>query len=200
MTKAKPELTERFVDALGLAVKLHAGGVRKGTSVPYVAHPLAVCALVLVAGGDEDEAIAALLHDVLEDAGDKVIREDLAARFGGRVRDLVAAVTETPPGYHGGPKAPWPERKEAYVEHVRRASEAENRIALADKVDNARAIVADYRTLGDGLWERFHAGREQQLWYYRALVDAFRAAGAHGYLFDELVGEVTELESLAARA
>ena len=200
MTKADPELTARFVDALGLAVELHAEGVRKGTSVPYVAHPLAVCALVLVDGGDEDEAIAALLHDALEDAPDKVTRDDLAARFGDNVRDLVAAVTETPPGYRGGPKAPWPERKEAYIEHVPGAGEAANRVALADKVDNARAILADYRVHGEDLWERFNAGREQQLWYYRALVEAFRQADAEGYLFDELERTVAEIERLAATA
>ena len=200
MTKADPELTGRFVDALGLAVELHGEAVRKGTSVPYVAHPLAVCALVLVDGGGEDEAIAALLHDALEDAPDKVTREDLAVRFGGTVCDLVDAVTETPSGYRGGPKAPWDERKARYIAHVHGADEAANRIALADKVDNARAILADYRLHREGLWRRFNAGREQQLWYYRALVDAFSEAGAKGYLFDELERTVAEIERLAATA
>jgi len=200
MTKADPELTGRFVDALGLAVELHGEAVRKGTSVPYVAHPLAVCSLVLVAGGDEDEAIAALLHDALEDAPDKVTREDLASRFGDRVCGLVEAVTETPPGYRGGPKAPWDERKREYIAHVREPREAANRVALADKVDNARAILADYRLHREDLWERFNAGREQQLWYYGALADAFRKAGAKGFLIDELEWTVAEIERRAATA
>lgn len=121
-------LTPRFDEALTLAARVHAGDVRKGTQIPYVAHLLGVCALVLADGGDEDEGIAGLLHDTLEDHPDLVSRHQLEDRFGARVRRLVEGCTDTPADYRGGPKSPWRERKLHYLEHLRDAPPDELRV------------------------------------------------------------------------
>ena len=189
-----PTLGLKFVDALMLAVRVHDGQLRKGTEIPYVSHLLSVCALVLEDGGDEDEAIAALLHDTLEDCPNDVTASDLARRFGAPVAALVVACTDTPPDYKGGPKAPWHERKYAYVERIREEGYPLCRVALADKLHNTRSIVLDHRRFGDKVWERFNATKDDELRYHRALVDAFRDAGAPGYLVDELDLLVGELE------
>ncbi len=189
-----PTLGLKFVDALMLAVRVHDGQLRKGTEIPYVSHLLSVCALVLEDGGDEDEAIAALLHDTLEDCPKDVTASDLARRFGAPVAALVVACTDTPPDYKGGPKAPWQGRKDAYVERIRAEGYPLCRVALADKLHNTRSIVLDHRRFGDKVWARFNATKEDQLRYHRALVDAFRDAGAPDYLVDELDLLVGELE------
>src|SRR4051794_23144726 len=156
-------LTPRFDEALTLAARVHRCDPRKGTRIPYLAHLLGVCALILTDGGDEDEAIAGLLHDTLEDHPDRISRSQLESLFGARVRRLVEACTDTPVDYRGGRKPPWRERKLRYLEHLRHAPPDELRVSLADKVDNARAMVTDYRLLGDALWGRFSAGRGDQL-------------------------------------
>lgn len=196
---AHPVLTSRFEEALAFAASVHAHDLRKGTSIPYVAHLLGVCALALLDGGDEDEAIAALLHDALEDHPEVVRREDIRARFGPRVLHLVEGCTDTPADFAGGAKPPWRDRKLAYLDHLRQAGLDGYRVSLADKVDNARAILADHRVLGDALWTRFRAGRADQLWYYRSLVTTFRDIGVRGRLIDELDGIVSELEAVAAQ-
>lgn len=193
---ATAALTHRFEDALAFAAQVHAGDLRKGGGVPYIAHLLAVGALILGDGGDEDQAIAGLLHDTLEDHPDRVSRAELQSRFGARVLRLVEGCTDTPPEYTGGPKPHWRERKLRYLEHLRHAQPDLFRVALADKVDNARAAVADYRLLGEALWSRFNAGRQDQLWYYRSLVEVIRLANPPGHLLEQLEQEVTELESL----
>jgi len=194
----KSVATPRFLDALTYAVRLHGSDVRKGTTIPYIAHLLSVCSLVLVDGGSEDEAIAALLHDALEDHPEETNREVLSQRFGREVLAIVEACTDTPPDYKGGPKPPWRDRKIAYLDHIRVATRSAIRVALADKLDNARSILSDYRQIGEALWSRFNAGKEDQLWYHRSLVTAFRAAGAEGILIEELEHVVTELESMQA--
>jgi len=186
--------TPRFLDALTYAVKLHGADVRKGTTIPYIAHLLSVCSLVLVDGGSEDEAVAALLHDTLEDHPEEASREVLSQRFGHDVLAIVEACTDTPVDYKGGPKPPWRDRKTAYLEHMGVASRSAMRVSLADKLDNARSILADYRQIGDKLWSRFNAGKEDQLWFYRSLVTALRAAGEDGLLIEELEYVVTQLE------
>lgn len=199
MNIRKSTETPRFQEALAYAVRLHGADVRKGTMIPYVAHLFSVCSLVLVDGGSEDEAIAALLHDALEDHPEEASREVVAQRFGHEVLAIVEACTDTPADYEGGPKPRWRDRKTAYLEHVRTADRKATRVALADKLDNARSILMDYRQIGDQLWSRFNAGKEDQLWYYRSLVSAFREAGAVGFLIDELENVVTELERTTSR-
>jgi (p)ppGpp synthase/HD superfamily hydrolase len=189
-------LSPRFSEALGLAEQVHAGDVRKGTAVPYIAHLLSVCSLILADGGDEDEAIAGLLHDTLEDHPERVSRLELNRRFGSRVLSLIEGCTDTPPDYSGGPKPPWRERKLAYLCHLGSAPPEDLRVALADKLDNIRSVVADYRDQGDGLWSRFNAGRDDQLWFYRALAETFRQRRPPGRLLEQLESHLAELESL----
>lgn len=186
-------LTTRFDDALVYARQLHAGQIRKGTTIPYVAHLLGVTAIVLEHGGTEDEAIAALLHDAIEDQGGDTTRAEIRHRFG----DAVVAIVDGCTDAETIPKPPWRERKETYVAHIAEASPLVRLVSAADKLYNARAILADYRSLGDALWDRFNGGREGTLWYYRALVDAFRAV-ATSPLVEELDRTVSELERLVA--
>lgn len=192
-----PLLTDRFQEALQFAARVHSRDHRKGTTIPYLAHLLGVCALILTDGGSEDEAIAGLLHDTLEDHPEEVQPEELERRFGPRVRSLIEGCTDTPPGYSGGPKPPWRERKEAYLAHLREAPPDALRVPLADKLDNVRAILTDYREIGEEVWSRFSASRADQLWYYRAVVDAFRRANPPGRLLEPFAECVTELERRA---
>ncbi len=186
-------LGERFEQALVYAARLHARQERKGSGVPYIAHLLAVAALVLEDGGDEDEAIAALLHDAAEDQGGLATLEDIRRRFGARVADIVAACSDT----LVTPKPPWKARKTAYLEHLRGAPPEARRVSLADKLHNARALLRDYRREGESTWARFTGGREGTLWYYRALVEVFQTFGENAHA-QELARTVAELERLAA--
>lgn len=186
-------LSKRFGEALTLANDLHAGQVRKGTAIPYVSHVLAVAGIVLDYGGDEDEAIAALLHDAVEDCGGAPVLADIRARFGDRVAGIVAACSDT----DQIPKPPWQARKEAYLAHLRDAPASVRLVSAADKLHNARAILADYRQVGEALWDRFNATKAQTLWYYRALVEAFAAHGRTP-LVSELARTVEEIERLAS--
>lgn len=188
-------LTERFEDALVYAARLHARQVRKGAGVPYVSHLLGVAAIALEHGADEDEAIAALLHDAVEDQGGAATREEIRRRFGQRVASIVDGCTDA----DVTPKPPWRERKERYVAHLASAPPSVRLVSAADKLYNARTILADYRAHGESLWPRFTGGREGTLWYYRALVEAFRAHGPDP-LADELARVVAELERLAGGA
>ncbi len=166
-------LTPKFLEALSYAFDAHWGQSRKGTRIPYVSHLLAVAALVLEDGGDEAEAIAALLHDAVEDAGGRKRLADLRRRFGPDVAAIVAACSDT----DVTPKPPWRARKEAHLAHLRTAPVPALRVAAADKLHNLRAILRDYRTGGEALWARFHAGREDVLWYHRQMLALFEARG-----------------------
>jgi (p)ppGpp synthase/HD superfamily hydrolase len=186
-------LTDRFGEALTLAERAHRAQTRKCTDIPYVAHLLAVAAIVLEYGGDEDQAIAALLHDVVEDQGGAEMAGKVRARFGDRVAEIVLACTDT----DTLPKPPWRARKEAWVAAIETEREDALIVTMADKLHNATAIIEDHRQIGDAIWDRFNGGREGTLWYYRALSDALgrRRPGA---LADRLERTVTELESAAA--
>lgn len=187
-------LSPRFEDALTFATRLHTGQVRKRTTVPYISHLLAVTAIVIEQGGDEDEAIAALLHDAVEDQGGPPTREEIRIRFGETVVAIVDGCTDA----DTIPKPPWQERKGAYIAHVRHASPSIRLVSAADKLHNARAILLDYRQLGEALWGRFMGGRVGALWYYRALADAFREIESTP-LTGELDRTVRELEQLAGQ-
>ncbi len=183
---------KRFLEAVHLAARLHANQVRKGTAIPYLAHLLAVTAIVLEAGGNEDEAIAALLHDAVEDQGGAPVLADIRQGFGNEVAEIVEGCTDA----YGEPKPPWRERKEAYIKHLANVSPSVLLVSVADKTHNARAILADYRNIGEDLWERFRGGKEGTLWYYRELVAAYRITGCeriHG-MVDELDRIVSALE------
>lgn len=187
-----PTLTERFEEALVFATRLHAKQERKGTEIPYVSHLLAVASLALEHGATEDEAIAALLHDAVEDQGGDAARQEIRRRFGDEVAAIVDGCTDA----EVVPKPPWRARKEAYVAHVATAPPSVRLVSMADKLHNARAILTDYRVHGESLWDRFSGGRDGTLWYYRALVDAYREGGPSP-LADEIDRVVSELERLA---
>ena len=174
-------LSARFQQALAYAVELHQQQVRKGGRVPYAAHLLSVAGIVLESGGDEEEAIAALLHDAVEDQGGAPIRDEIRARFGDRVTAIVDGCTDA----DTQPKPPWRQRKEAFVQSIPTASPSVRLVSAADKLHNARSILADYREIGEPLWDRFTGRKQGTLWYYRALVDAFLEAGPSP-LVDEL--------------
>ena len=193
---AAGQLSDRFGSALAFAFAVHRQDRRKGSPTPYLAHLMSVCALVLSDGGDEDEAIAALLHDTLEDHPREVTRDELERRFGPRVRRLVEICTDTPRDYSGGERPAWHGRKRAYLDHIQRTPPADLRVPLADKLDNARAVLADYRRLGDNLWAIFTVGKEGQLWFYRQAVTAFEQAGVQGPMLDELERVVGEIERM----
>jgi len=185
--------TDRLVAAFRYAAELHASQLRKGTDIPYISHLMAVTATVLEHGGDEDQAIAALLHDAIEDHPDGGrTRDTIRARFGDRVVTLVEACTDA----DTYPKPPWRERKERYLEHLPQAPRAARLIVLADKLHNARAILADHRAIGEQVWARFNAPKDATLWYYRALADAF-ARLEPGQLTADFERVVVELEEEA---
>ena len=159
---------QRLAEAAGLAFALHAEQRRKGTDIPYLAHLLGVAGIVLEHGGDEEQAIAGLLHDAIEDCGieqEAVIRD----RFGPRVANIVRGCTDT----DVVPKPPWRARKEAYIAHLEHADPDVLLVSCADKLHNARAIVTDLRTHGVEMFERFTGGKDGTVWYYATLSDAF---------------------------
>ena len=162
---APTKLGKRFEKALLFAIRKHAGQVRKKTSVPYIAHLMSVAGLVLEGGGDEDLAVAALLHDVVEDCGGKPMLDEVRRRFGTRVADVVNGCTDA----YTIPKPPWKKRKQDYLKHLRKSGADVRLVSTADKLHNSRAILADYREEGESLWERFQGGRNGTLWYYRAV-------------------------------
>lgn len=182
-------LTPRFDEAVRYAREVHAGQDRKGTGVPYISHLLGVSSIVLDDGGNEDEAIAALLHDAAEDHGGRARLEDIRSRFG----DAVAKIVEDCTDSWDAPKPPWAERKRAYAEHARSLRASSLRVSVADKVHNSYAILRDLRNEGERVWARFKAAPDDVLFYYQSLVRAYREAGG-GKLVDELERIVRGIE------
>ena len=179
----------RLRQALDFATRVHATQRRKGADTPYVAHLLSVCALVIEDDGSEDEAIAALLHDAAEDQGGESMLDLIDTEFGPDVRRIVAACSDT----FETPKPPWRARKEDYIAAIADKRDDELRVSLADKLHNARAILFDHRQVGERLWTRFGADRDEVVWYYRALADAFTVCRL-GPMAEELARVVGELE------
>src|SRR5580700_7110088 len=190
-SKTVTTLSPRFEQALIFASRKHAGQSRKATAVPYIAHLLSVTGLVLEAGGDEDLAIAALLHDVVEDCGGAPVLEEVRRSFGERVAHVVEGCTDT----DLDPKPPWRQRKEDYLKHLQTADSDVRLVSAADKLHNARSILADYREIGESVWERFTGKRDGTLWYYRSLLDEFRKRDANP-LVNQLERVVKELEAV----
>lgn len=190
----KARLGARFERALVYASRLHAKQTKKGSGRPYVGHLLGVSALVIAHGGDEDEAVAALLHDAVEDQGGLPTLGAIRRKFGRRVAAIVEGCSDS----FTKPKPPWKQRKAAYIAHVRHAPADVRLVSAADKLDNVRAIVTDLRLVGDDVWKRFSGGKEGSLWYYREMYETLKAAGSNP-LVEDLGRAVAQMEHLAAR-
>jgi (p)ppGpp synthase/HD superfamily hydrolase len=195
-------LGDRFSDALQAATSWHRRQGRKGSGLPYIGHLLAVTAIVIEAGASEDAAIAAVLHDAIEDQAEQSGgATGIRKRFGKNVADIVEACSDSDP--RGGikrTKENWLRRKEDYVAHLAANSPDVLLVSLADKIHNARAILTDLRVQKGGLWSRFRGGKKGTLWYYRSLCHAYRSSSAnrhHLALVDEFDRLVTEMEQLA---
>lgn len=189
------KLSQRFEDALCLATRLHADQQRKGSQTPYIAHLLSVAALVIESGGDEDEIIAALLHDAVEDQGGQPTLALIQEHFGIRVADIVAGCTDT----DTYPKPPWQARKQAYLAHLPDSSSAVRRVSLADKLHNARCLLRDLRQEGLAVFDKFNGGQAGTLWYYHSLVQIFQAQETN-FMSTELARVVDEIDFLVSQA
>ncbi|MDT5248840.1 MAG: hypothetical protein QOJ28_1474 [Mycobacterium sp.] len=185
-----PILTERFDEALAYVAHLHRTQLRKGGDIPYLGHLLSVSSLVIEGGGTETQAIAGLLHDAVEDQGGAPILAEIRAKFGDDVATIVDQCSDT----DVVPKPPWKARKEAYIAHLDTASDDTILVSLADKLDNARALLRDYRIVGAELWQRFSVNDpKEHLWYYRSLLEVFQDRN-QTWLVDELDRVITTLE------
>jgi (p)ppGpp synthase/HD superfamily hydrolase len=184
--------TPRFDEAVQLALSDFRRVTRKATSIPYVSHLFAVTSLVAEAGGDEDQLVAAMLHDWLEDIPD-ASADELERRFGSRVRQLVEAVTDT--DQH--PKPPWKERKERFITHIRHQPAEVKLVCCADKLHNAQTLVRDLRLVGPATMDRFRGGREGTVWYYATVSEALGHGWQH-WLHDELESTVARVRELAS--
>jgi len=185
-----PRLTARFDDALRFASEAHRSQTRKGGEVPYLGHLLAVAALVIENHGDEDTAIAALLHDTVEDQGGLPMLARVRADFGPRVAAIVMEVSDN----EGEPKPPWRVRKQQFIDAIPRLSPEARLIALADKVHNVRSTIDGFRRVGEVVWTRFHGRRDGTLWYYREVLKAFRNGQSENPVTNEpLLQELTRV-------
>jgi len=184
-----PYLGSRLQRAFRYAAEKHAGQTRKQSAVPYLSHLMAVASLVLEAGGDEDMAIAALLHDVVEDCGGMPTLRQVRKQFGARVAKMVEGCTDS----FGEPKPEWVKRKKGYLREVRHADVNTRLVSASDKLHNVRTILADYRQHGEAIWARFTGKKEGTLWYYRALSDEYQRRSPNR-ITRELAIAVTELE------
>jgi (p)ppGpp synthase/HD superfamily hydrolase len=185
-----PRLTPKFVEAMAYAAEKHATQTRKGSDIPYLGHLLSVAGFVIEADGTETEAIAALLHDAAEDQGGEATLAEIREKFGDEVAEIVGECSDT----FETPKPPWRERKQRYVDHLPEASDGAILVSLADKLHNARAILRDYREVGDQLWQRFSVQDPQlHLWYYRSLLDVY-AQRVDNWMVDELREVIDALE------
>jgi (p)ppGpp synthase/HD superfamily hydrolase len=190
-----PPLGPRLQHAFRYAAEKHAGQTRKQTAVPYLSHLMAVASLVLEAGGDEDMAIAALLHDVVEDCGGMPRLREVRKLFGRRVAKIVEGCTDS----FGEPKPEWSERKKDYLREVKHADAETRLVSASDKLHNVRTILADYRQDGEAIWARFSGKKEGTLWYYRALSGEYQRRGANR-ISRELKLAVAELDTLVAKS
>ncbi|MDA0204619.1 MAG: HD domain-containing protein [Acidobacteria bacterium] len=184
------DLSERFQEALAWTSALHRRQARKGPAVPYVAHLLAVCSLVLEAGGDEDEAIAALLHDAVEDQGGVPRLEEIRSRYGDRVARIVDGCTDA----YDSPKPAWQKRKQDFISSLDQAMESVVLVVAADKLHKAQSTIESLKAEGPLAWERFR-GRERAMWYYQQITVAIERRGESS-LTRRLRSAVDALESL----
>ncbi len=189
-----PALGARLQRAFRYAAEKHEGQTRKQSAVPYLSHLMAVASLVLEAGGDEDMAIAALLHDVVEDCGGMPRLREIRKQFGPRVAKIVEGCTDS----FGEPKPEWVERKKDYLREVKHADAETRLVSASDKLHNVRTILADYRLHGEDIWKRFSGRKEGTLWYYRALSDEYQRRNPNR-ITRELEIAVAQLERAAGQ-
>ena len=182
-------LSPRLHEALSYAATLHADQQRKASGEPYLAHLLAVAALVMEYGGNEEETIAALLHDAVEDQGGMATLAEIHRRFGPAVAEIVEGCSDTTVA----PKPPWRQRKEAYIARLPSATSSVRLVSAADKLHNARSILREYRRQGPSVWRHFRGGRDGTLWYYHTVVATLNQAGVNP-LVEELERTVAEME------
>jgi (p)ppGpp synthase/HD superfamily hydrolase len=187
-------LSPRFTEALIFATELHQNQKRKSSDIPYVAHLLGVASLVLEYGGSEDEAIAALLHDAIEDQGGVPTKVKILATFGTKVTQIVDDCSEI----YLKPKPSWLVRKEEYLQKIPDVCDSARIVMVADKIYNIRSLIKDYRLKGEQLWSDFHGGKEGTLWFYQALVEQF-SRGEIIPIIDELIRVQQELQDLVYR-
>lgn len=183
-------LTDRFLKAFEFAFRLHKNQLRKGSNIPYLSHLMAVAALVSEDGGDEEEVIAAILHDTVEDHGGYKTLFEIRETFGERVANIVEACSDS----FTLPKPPWEKRKRDYILHLKNASPGARRVSLADKIHNARSILRDLDCIGEAVWERFNGGKRGTVWYYQSLSQIFTLE-QDGYMaieFKRLVSQISE--------
>ena len=196
MSETRPDvvLTQRYADAVAYASALHAGQARKSTTIPYISHLLGVSSLILEAGGDEDMAIAGLLHDGPEDQGGRAILDDILTRFGPRVASIVEGCTDS---FAENPeeKEPWRTRKEKYIAHLKVADDDALTVSLADKLHNARAIVSDLMITGPETWDRFNATADDILWYYQEILDVGTIRQGNPFLVANLREALREMKA-----
>jgi (p)ppGpp synthase/HD superfamily hydrolase len=187
-----PRLGRRFEEAFALANRLHQDHVRKASQIPYISHLLSVTALVLQDGGDEDEAIAALLHDAVEDQGGEQTLALIREKFGDKVAKIVYECSDS----FTTPKPPWQKRKEEHIARLKNASPSAHRVMLADKLHNARALLRELRAKGDKAWELSKGGQKGMLWYFHTIHETLGETN-RGYLWQELERVIEEIERLA---
>ncbi len=191
-----PRLTPAFVEAVRYAAEKHRTQIRKASDIPYLGHLLSVAGLVIEADGTETQAIAALLHDAAEDQGGEETLAEIREKFGADVATIVDECSDT----FETPKPPWRQRKESYIRHLPDASDDAILVSLADKLDNARAILRDLRAHGDEPWQRFTVHDPQlHLWYYRSLLEVY-ADRVDNWMVDELRDVIDALEDAVSRS
>jgi (p)ppGpp synthase/HD superfamily hydrolase len=178
-------LTDRFFAAMSYASEAHKEQVRKSTDIAYISHPFGVASLVIEAGGDEDQAIAGLLHDVAEDCGGEPRLTEIAEKFGDRVAHIVRGCSDSLV-VEEDKKAPWRDRKEAHIEHLRSSNSDVLLVTAADKTHNARAISTDIQSIGNKVWDRFNSDQEQILWYYKSVYEVLSDGGVTSTLLNPL--------------
>jgi len=178
-------LSGRFAEALNYAIAAHGEQARKSTEIPYICHPMGVASLILEAMGDEDQAIAGLLHDVAEDCGGELRLAEIEELFGARVARIVRGCSDSLTESEDN-KAPWRQRKEEHLRHLSNADHDLLIVTAADKLHNARAIATDLQTMGDSVWDRFNSDAESIIWYYESMLEILERAAISQALLNPL--------------
>lgn len=178
-------LSDRFFEAMKYATEWHKDQVRKSTDITYICHPFGVAALVLEAGGDEDQAIGGLLHDVAEDCGGELRLAEIKELFGDRVEKIVRGCSDSLVA-NDADKADWKIRKQTHIDHLKEADADILLVTAADKTHNARAIATDLQATGEGMWERFNSDKNQIHWYYNEVYQVLETGGVTSQLLKPL--------------